>query len=242
VILVAKGVPLSSINGDNVDLWHGELAVVESAYQHYWPLLDATERTHAGKLANPLLRQRYVEVHGRLRGVLSRYLGQPPEQINIKKAPHGKPYLADYPGLAFNLSHTANNLMIAVAQNCQLGVDIEHCKPRSNLALLVGKCFADVEAAYWHQLPESEKTVAFYCFWTKKEAFVKATGRGIALGLKACVIDPANPGMFLNLPDDYGQTSAWRIADINLPCGQPLCGALVRNKAIANINLFDFRD
>jgi len=231
---------LPNINGESVDLWHGELAAAGSAYQHYWPFLDAAERAHAEKLSNPLLRARYIEVHGRLRSILSRYLGQAPGQINIKKAAHGKPYLVDCPSLAFNLSHAANSLAIAVALDCQLGVDIERCKPRNNLSLLVDKCFADVEATYWHQLPESEKTVAFYSFWTKKEAFVKATGRGIALGLKSCVIDPSNPNLFLNLPADYGQAPVWRIAEIDLPSGQSLCGALVRDKAIAKVNLFDF--
>lgn len=228
-----------TIKGDSADLWYGKLTVTASDYPHFWPLLDKSERAHAEKLASPLLQQRYVEVHGHLRNILSRYLAQPPEKINIKKAAHGKPYLTDYPDLTFNLSHTANNLVIAVAQGCQLGVDIEHCKPRSNLALLVDKCFADVEAAYWHQLPETEKTTAFYCFWTKKEAFVKATGRGIALGLKSCVTDPANPGVFLNLPADYGQTSAWKILDINLPASQSLCGALVSDKLISQVNSFD---
>jgi len=231
---------LSTVNRDSVELWYGELTADDLTYHRYWPLLDTAEHAHAQQLTNPLIRQRYVQVHGRLRSILSRYLGRPPERINIKKAEYGKPYLADYPELAFNLSHAANSLVIAVAYDCRLGVDIEHCKPRSNLPQLVAKCFADDEADYWHNLPEEQKNLAFYRFWTRKEAFVKATGRGIALGLSQCVINPGNQASFLNLPAEFGQTRSWRISAIQLATRPSLCGAIVADKAVTEINLHDF--
>lgn len=232
---------MSTVNRDCVELWYGELTADDLTYQRYWPLLDAAAQGHAQQLTNPQIRQRYVQVHGLLRSILSRYLGQPPERININKAEYGKPYLADYPELAFNLSHVADKLMIAVAYDCRLGVDIEHCKPRSNLPQLVAKCFADDEAEYWHNLPEEQKTLAFYRFWTRKEAFVKATGRGIPLGLSQCVINPGDQASFLNLPAEFGQTRSWRISDIPLIIWPSLCGAMVSDKAVTEIKLHDFQ-
>ena len=167
-------------------------------------------------------------------------LNQSPEKIRIKKAEHGKPYLADYPELAFNLSHSADRLMIAIGWNCQLGVDIEICKQRINLSGLVDKCFAEEEAAYWTKLPETQKNQAFYRFWTRKEAFVKATGHGIALGLNQCVINPENPTEFLRVPDNCGQASAWHVLDIDL--GEGICSALVADKKFSGIRLMDFAE
>ena len=187
------------------------------------------------KFKNALLHKRYVEVHGRLRNVLAQTLNQPPEKIRIKKAEHGKPYLADYPELAFNLSHSADRLMIAVGWNCQLGVDIEICKQRINLSGLVDKCFAEEEAAYWNKLPEDQKKPEFYRFWTRKEAFVKATGHGIALGLNHCVINPENPTEFLRVPDKCGQASAWHVLDIDL--GEGIFCAVVADKEIAAVSM-----
>jgi 4'-phosphopantetheinyl transferase len=166
---------------------------------------------------------------------LARILNEPPEKIGIKTAEHGKPYLADTPELAFNLSHSENALVIALGWNCRLGADIEFCNPRTSLAGLVDKCFAVEEIAYWRQLPEARKTLEFYRFWTRKEAFVKAIGRGIALGLNQCVINPENPGEFLRIPADCGLASTWHVQDVDL--GPGVCSAIAADKAIAGVEL-----
>ena len=221
-------------------IWHGKVTAEDAHYQAYWRVLDEAEQTQARKFKNAPLHKRYVEVHGRLRNVLAKTLNQPPDNIRIKKAEHGKPYLADYPELAFNLSHSADRLMIGVGWNCQLGVDIEFCKQRINLSGLVGKCFAEEEVAYWAKLPETQKNREFYRFWTRKEAFVKATGHGIALGLNHCVINPENPTEFIRVPDLCGEASAWHVLDIDL--GEGICSALVADKEFASVRLMDFAE
>ncbi|MBK8816964.1 MAG: 4'-phosphopantetheinyl transferase superfamily protein [Methylococcaceae bacterium] len=129
--------------------------------------------------------------------------------------------------MEFNLSHTGNKIAIAVGYRCQLGIDIELCKTRSSLSALVEKCFDKVEKNYWQQLPETLKAQEFYRFWTRKEAFVKATGRGIALGLKICVINPNQPNTFLRIPAKFGLPSEWRIHDINQLNDTSIAGAVV---------------
>lgn len=218
-----------------VELWHGELAAGDEDYRRYWRMLDVAEQAQALAIKNELRQKRYVTVHGRLRIVLAQAVNKPPETLTIKKAEHGKPYLADHPELAFNLSDTANALVIAVARGCRLGADIEQCRPRANLPALADKCFSEVEAAYWRELPEDEKTRTFYQFWTRKEAFVKAIGRGIALGLHRCVINPVNPAAMLRVPESCGQASIWHLRDIDL--SPDICCALAADRAIGNVRL-----
>lgn len=225
---------------NEVEIWYGKVSAEDMHYQAHWRVLDEAEQTQARKFKNALLHQRYVEIHGRLRRLLAQILNQSPEKLRIKKAEHGKPYLADYPELAFNLSHSDDRLMIAVGWNCQLGVDIEVCKQRINLSGLVGKCFAEEEAAYWNKLPEIQKNEAFYRFWTRKEAFVKATGHGIALGLNQCAINPENPAEFLRVPDLCGQASEWYVLDIDLEEG--IYSALVADKKFAVVRQMDFSE
>ncbi|MEY3880169.1 MAG: hypothetical protein RIQ94_964 [Pseudomonadota bacterium] len=218
MIIGAKALLLLGINqimnADIIQIWHGIIADDDSGYQDYWRVLDASEQVRAGKIRNDLQRKHYVIVHGRLRHILSNILHTSPEGITIKKTEQGKPYLADTPKLAFNLSHSASTMVIAVGWNCQLGVDIECCKSRTNLAALVDKCFSTEEIAYWSMLPEAQKMPEFYRFWTRKEAFVKATGAGIALGLQRCVINPKNFAEFLRVPIEYTgwlQAGSYRI-------------------------------
>ena len=218
------------MNTNIIELWHDTIAVDDADYPHYWRLLDAAEQAHAERMRTDALRKRYVIVHGRLRRVLSDILNEAPEKIRINKTEHGKPYLADTPELVFNLSHSADAMMIAVGKNCRLGVDIEQCKARISLNGLVDKCFGDEEIAYWQQLPDAEKTRQFYRFWTRKEAFVKATGRGIGLGLNRCIVNPENPAEFLTVPEDYAPAAQWHIVDISPD--QNLCAALVADKKI----------
>lgn len=228
------------MNKDRVEIWHGKVTAEDVDYQDYWSVLDEAEQIQARKFKNFLLHKRYVEVHGRLRNLLAKTLNQLPEKIRIKKAEHGKPYLADHPDLTFNLSHSADRLMIAVGWNCQLGVDIEFCKQRMNLTGLVKKCLAEEEVVYWTQLPEDEKSLEFYRFWTRKEAFVKATGHGIALGLNNCVINPKKPAEFLRVPDSCGKASDWHVLDMDLGAG--ICSALVTDKAFAEVRLMDLSE
>jgi len=226
------------MNTDLIQIWHGNIAADDADYLSYWRILDEAEQAHAERMKNGLLRKRYVEVHGRLRNILAQTLDQPPERINIKKTAHGKPYLADAPELVFNLSHSASVMVVAVGRNCQLGVDIECCKSRGSLTGLVDKCFAEEEIAYWRKLPEDQKIAEFYRFWTRKEAFVKATGRGIGLGLDRCVVNPVNPAEFLRVPDDCGQAAIWHVRDMAL--AKDTCSALVTDKDNVELRLNDW--
>ena len=217
----------------SIDFWYNTLETNPEQHQQDWQILDHNEKAQAEKFKTPLLQARYVTAHGQLRAILAQYLNQSPASLRLQKTALGKPYLVDYAELTFNLSHTGNVMAVAVARNCQLGVDIEQCKPRETLAALVKKCFRVEEADYWQQLSATEQQRQFYQFWTRKEAFVKATGFGIALGLKDCVLNPENPQTFLSVPANCGLAAQWHSRDIDL--GENLCAAVVADKAIASI-------
>lgn len=212
------------MSGQKFHLWQCDIVGSEDTYPVFWDILEPHERAHAESLSNLQSRLNYAEIHGRLRILLADVVNSSPKHLRILKAEYGKPYLIDYPELSFNLSHTGNKLIVVYAYHHNVGVDIETCKKRANLAGLVEKCFAEEEQNYWRQLPHSQQTQAFYRFWTRKEAFVKAVGRGIALGLNQCVINPNNRNRFIRIPKDYGKAEQWLIQDVEV--GANICGAL----------------
>ncbi len=211
-----------------VRVWQATVSAKTQDDQRYWRLLDKLEHAQALRFKQPLLQHRYVDIHGRLRVLLGQWLNESPEQLKISRAEQGKPYLEHYPELCFNLSHTGDHVLFALTNKAQLGIDIEVCKRRVNLAGLVDKCFAEQERAYWSHLPEIEQVQAFYDFWTRKEAFVKATGHGIALGLNTCVVNPQNPSTFLSVPETCGRASDWHSQ--SLACGADLSAAIVADR------------
>ena len=197
-----------------VDIWHGPVLSEEEG-DDLWLLLSEQEQLKAKQFLRPELQNKYISIRARLRKILSSYLNIDPQKLIINIAKHGKPFIKDCP-LAFNLSHSKNHFVVAVSNCGEVGVDVEEDRKRADLSGLVDKCFAEPERKYWYSLSESQRISMFYHFWVRKEAFVKATGRGIALGLDQCVIDVDDLTAFITIPDDYGHASDWKIIDLSL--------------------------
>jgi len=198
-----------------VDVWVGDVLSQKIESNDYWSMLNGDEREKAMTFIRLELQQKYIKTRGRLRRVLSSYLKIEPQQIQIKVGQYGKPYL-EHNSLHFNLSHSKNKIVIAVSNCSEVGVDVEEYRQQRNLKGLVEKCFSEQEQLYWYSLSEQQKSFMFYHFWVRKEAFVKAVGRGIALGLGQCVVNVDDSNAFVTVPESYGNAIDWKIVDVSL--------------------------
>lgn len=215
---------------DFIEVWQGNVVDLNAErYDEYWSVLDAVEQSQVHKISNDARRKEYVHIHAQLRYKLANIIQQAPEKIVIERTESGKPYLADYPDLVFNISHTKDLFLIAIAKNCQLGIDVEQRRSRLNLNGLVSKCFSEEEQTYWRQLADLEQLSTFYKYWTRKEAFVKATGQGIVLGLNQCVIDANNINQFVSIPKQCTAVNDWFVYDLDV--GEQHFAALVTDQA-----------
>lgn len=212
------------MNGNFVDVWYGRLPAVPETSTRLLAMLNETERQKAQSFSMPLMRQRYVAVRALLRHTLASYLHEEPVKLSFETNVHGKPHLA-CGTVHFNISHAADILMIAVANFANIGIDIEVIKPRSNLESLAARCFSTRELKDWQQLHPEQRPAAFYRLWTKKEAFVKAVGRGIALGLEQCEVSMPLGGQLCAIPVEYGAAVDWQITELSID--PPACAALV---------------
>jgi len=211
----------------------GRVAALPADLPYYWRLLDSDEQSRAQRIKNPQRQARQVEAQGRLRIILGKAIDIAPERLRFARHAHGKPYLPDFPDVAFNLSHTADRMAVVMSRGCRVGIDIESCKPRANMDALADKCLDAEEKAYWLALPEAERLHAFYRFWTRKEAFVKAVGQGISLGLRHCVTDPGSPERMLEVPPSCGHAGDWSLAEFAV--SDDICGAVAVDGAIDRI-------
>lgn len=203
------------MNSHFVNLWHGELLPIDREEKAYWVLLSDDEKKKASTFSRQDLQQKYIKTRGMVRTILAFYLKQEASTIIIKQREHGKPFVPNE-NLYFNLSHTGNRLVVAVSNCTELGIDIEQNKKRKSLPALAEKCFSNEEVIFWNALSEQKKVSFFYCFWVRKEAFVKAVGRGLGIGLNQCSIDLNNQDFFSRIPTDYGVASDWKIIDVLL--------------------------
>lgn len=89
------------------------------------------------------------------------------EKIEFQE--NGKPYLSD---IHFNISHSDHQVVCALANDGQIGVDVEKSKPINFEDFT--SMFSTIE---WTTIKGSEDPIrSFYWFWTRKEAIIKALG------------------------------------------------------------------
>ncbi|MDO4324493.1 MAG: 4'-phosphopantetheinyl transferase superfamily protein [bacterium] len=105
-----------------------------------------------------------------------------PKDCFIKKGKHGKPYLADYPELFFNISHTAGSVWLALDEE-EIGIDAEHIRPVKES--VIEKVLSPQEKEQYRRCPLESRNILFFRFWTLKESFLKAIGIGITVPLSS---------------------------------------------------------
>jgi 4'-phosphopantetheinyl transferase len=184
--------------GFGVDVWTVELAVPPSRLLELWRFLSLSERSRAGQFVFEMDRLRFVAAHGLVRLVLASYLGCPPDVLEFVAGPGGKPLLeGPGGGLKFNLSHSAELGLVAVARDREVGVDVEKVRRIDALNSLARLCLSQLEASCIARLPQHKRLAAFFACWTRREAVLKGIGTGLS-GLMEC--DPARFH-----PDDDGR-------------------------------------
>ncbi|HUA61483.1 MAG TPA: 4'-phosphopantetheinyl transferase superfamily protein [Verrucomicrobiae bacterium] len=140
------------------------------------PAPTPEESARAARFATPDLRRRYLRSHGALRAILRGVLGADP---NIAIAGNGKPWLPDAPHWNFNLSHSQDLALVAVARGVEVGVDVEYVRPNRDAAAIVERFFPPSAAAEFFAVPEGDREREFFRLWTRLEAMWKALGVGL---------------------------------------------------------------
>jgi 4'-phosphopantetheinyl transferase len=182
------------------------------------PLLDAREAATAARFRFPADLTRYTVAHGLLRIVLGAVLACAPAQVRYAIGSHGKPALdaaGDDAPPAFNLSHAADRVLIALARR-PVGVDVERCSDDVPCEQVAAFVFSAAERRELAALPADRKRIAFFTGWTRKEAYVKALGTGIGYGLDAfdVSLDPRSPRILADR-GPAGGAAAWSLRTID---------------------------
>jgi 4'-phosphopantetheinyl transferase len=103
---------------------------------------------------------------------------------NIRHNSYGKPYIVSDRGPSFNISHTDGIVVFASAESGQIGVDVEMQR-----AINVEEYMSQMVDEERHEILHSnDRSRAFFNYWTKKEAILKATGRGLSISLRSFVV------------------------------------------------------
>lgn len=203
-----------------VDVWRVALDAPPDVVSVQRRLLSPPEAARADRFQRARHRRRFTVARGALRWVLGSYLRRPPQAIELTYGERDKPRLAGpvvgHGNLQFNLSHSAELALVAVTSGAEVGIDVEAVRPLADAAELAERYFSPGERAALAACSDAERQAAFYRCWTRKEAYVKAVGDGVGLGLDRFEVslDAGGGARFIALADAPAGASAWSLVHL----------------------------
>jgi 4'-phosphopantetheinyl transferase len=174
------------------------LDVPSATSARLYATLSLDERDRSARFRFERDRQRFIVARGVLRDLLGRYLQTQPSEIDFVYNAFGKPDLGPEfaSRLKFNLSHSAGLALIAITAASDVGVDLEYIRAQADYADIARRFFSAVEVDYLMARPNHLRAETFFSCWTKKEAYLKACGEGLAAPLNGFSVplttDPAH--------------------------------------------------
>ncbi len=212
---------------NQVHLWWGKTEAPLSRVSELWAVLSEAEQARARRFRLERHRHGYIVVHGMLRKILGGYLNIGAREVKFGNGPAGKPAVdGDHNRIRFNLSDSGGHVLYAVAHDREVGVDVETVRPKPKAAALVNRFFSENEKAAFQKIDADEREDAFLRGWTRKEAYVKAIGKGLRFPLDRFDVSfmPEDQNALLFVQGAPGEPKRWSLRDIDL--GPDFRGAL----------------
>lgn len=224
---------VEELKDNMVHVWWENLPARDGDLTLWLNTLAADERDRANRYYFERDRAHFVAGRGKLRSLLGYYLNLNPQDIQLVYSETGKPQLqpASNPNhFVFNVSHSQDLIVYAIGQSCQLGVDLEFIRPLPKAQQLAKRFFTPTEAAALQAFPPAQQQLAFFRGWTRKEAFLKATGVGITQ-LQAVSVSLQKTAALAQVPAGE-RLEDWVLRDLPLKSGY--VGAIAASSVISN--------
>jgi 4'-phosphopantetheinyl transferase len=171
----------ADLGGGGADVWFAWIGDhahdVDTFSREY---LSPEERARLPEYRIREAAERYVVTRSLVRIVLSQHIGIPPREIRVTRTDTGKPVVTQ--GVHFNVTHSAELVLLAVSEDRPVGVDVERKREVARVQALVARWLTDSERGDLARLRTRGLTEsdAFLRVWSLKEARLKALGVGIS--------------------------------------------------------------
>jgi 4'-phosphopantetheinyl transferase len=217
------------LTATEVHIWYASL---DKPVHRFHKMLSADERKRAGGFHFERDWQHYIVRRGTLRTILGCYLHTDPRWIEFEYGENEKPALADNSdqcGINFSTSHSQGLALYAFTLDREVGVDIEFIRDHLEMEMIVERFYSDKEKTAFRELPAESKKEAFFKCWTRKEAFIKATGNGMSKSLDSFEVslNPGEPARLLEINGDPAEASRWTLHDLKPSLGYAAAFAVV---------------
>lgn len=210
----------STLADDEVHVWTGSAKVEDATLARMQRVLSQEELQKAARFRFAKDRNRFLVSRGTLRTLLGGYVGRDPSKIDFEFSEKGKPELAPGTGqgMRFNVAHSGDVIVWAFARERHLGVDVENIRFDFGVSEIAERFFSVTERKSLRALPIAQQHEAFFRCWTRKEAYVKATGDGLSLPLDQFDVTfaPGQPALLLDTRPDHSECDRWLMRSLDL--------------------------
>jgi 4'-phosphopantetheinyl transferase len=205
---------------NEVHIWRIDLTPTGNDIRQYRTLLSADEVQRADAFHFVRDRWRFTVARAALRQILGGYLNLPAQELRFCYGPKGKPDLAngqERSGIKFNLSHSSDIALLAVASGLSVGIDVERINIEFATEDIASRYFSTTEVQALRGVASGQRGEAFFACWTRKEAYIKALGEGLSVPLDtfAVAFTPEIPAAILQVEGNPAEVERWSIYDID---------------------------
>lgn len=180
--------------------------------EEYEKLLTKEEKEQKNRFHFRKHQLQYLITRALIRTTLSKYSDIPPGEWRFGSNKYGKPETAQLPHF-FNIAHTEKIIICGISREYPIGVDIEYFNRKEGLEHIAKRYFTEKEYRDLKSHPEHQQTERFYSYWTLKESFIKACGKGLSIPLDqfSFAIDGTRPPQVeIDQKLDEGNSKDWQ--------------------------------
>ena len=227
----------------DVHVWRVSLLCAPDEIACLLPILTPEEVVRAERYRFERDRSAFVVRRGVLRLLVGRYLGQGPFRQPFSVTAYGQPLMpAGILGedLRFSVSHSGGVALLAFARGREIGVDVEAVRSDVDYCGIAQRFFSKREQETLRSLPAEQQREAFFACWSRKEAYIKARGKGLSIPLDQFDVSlrPGEPAQLLATRDNSDSTEIWSMAALDP--GPRLAAALVVEGQDVHITCWDW--
>lgn len=219
----------------SIQLWRIDLKDPASRAADLRTLLSSDEEDRAARFHFDEDRARFICCRATLRKILGNQIGLEPRDVTFRYTPFGKPFVETIPAgrqaWSFNLSHSGDLALLAIASSESIGVDIERLRTNLDCAGLSRRFFSTDEAQRLSEVDPNDLARTFFSIWTRKEALIKGHGKGLSLPLDQFTVSllPGETGVRWHGAAGENDLSGWSVLPVEVGEGYVAAVAIPGN-------------
>jgi 4'-phosphopantetheinyl transferase len=205
---------------DEVHVWRCRLELPSRESAGLTATLSPVEKNRAARFVREEDMRRFIFSHRALRSILGSYLHVGPERIAFRVNRYGKPFLAGRfkeSDMRFNMAHSGKLALVAVTRGREIGVDVEVVRDAVDFVQIADRFFSIEEKRYLRSQPSAKMEEAFFRCWSRKEACIKALGKGLSCPLDTFSVVTSDDDGDRTVIDDLcpNSSSSWHLTDLS---------------------------